>query len=505
LTAQARSDVVARVRDAFARDDFDELGRIVTKYPLEFWFGMLPSEVHGVLAAVPPKTLRRNPVAAALLRMLAGAPLSGDLGVDLDQVVDGAPPRDVRQGIVFGQAVQARLAGDPVRAFATMRTLGTVAGAVPFFVDPSRGELTFALVQTGLSGMLAGRLSEALGFFEKSLVPTVPASLAFLNRDAHVRSAMIHVLYGDPRRATSHLEAARRVPRTVSWVEQILDTDQRMVEVMLQPRSEAAAGFDVLARVTVGQMHELWPFHVAALSQLAVAADRLEASRRRREEILAADVTHQPGLGLSGSIIPLCAAFESMLGGAVSTAQQVLAEADGRLWLTKLHLAMTAVGGGAHARGLRLARSIAAQTRGLPRVEVARMLVVALAQYGQGELSTTLATLREIEPWQIEFAAGLLGRFSPGLVAAAAEQLPGWEPMASMPGLAVAPLEQVQLSDRELEVLVALARGETREQIAAALFLSLNTVKTHLRSLYRKLGVASASEAILEGRRRGLV
>ena len=34
------------------------------------------------------------------------------------------------------------------------------------------------------------------------------------------------------------------------------------------------------------------------------------------------------------------------------------------------------------------------------------------------------------------------------------------------------------------------------EQIAATLYISRNTVKTHLRSIYQKLGVASRSEAI---------
>ncbi|GGQ08466.1 DNA-binding NarL/FixJ family response regulator [Actinomadura coerulea] len=45
------------------------------------------------------------------------------------------------------------------------------------------------------------------------------------------------------------------------------------------------------------------------------------------------------------------------------------------------------------------------------------------------------------------------------------------------------------LSDRELEVVRALARGRTNQEIAAELFISLSTVKSHLSGIQSKLGV----------------
>jgi DNA-binding NarL/FixJ family response regulator len=47
----------------------------------------------------------------------------------------------------------------------------------------------------------------------------------------------------------------------------------------------------------------------------------------------------------------------------------------------------------------------------------------------------------------------------------------------------------VPLSERELEVVRAIAGGRTNAEIAAGLFISLSTVKTHLASVQRKLGV----------------
>ncbi len=64
---------------------------------------------------------------------------------------------------------------------------------------------------------------------------------------------------------------------------------------------------------------------------------------------------------------------------------------------------------------------------------------------------------------------------------------------------------EVPLTDSELAVLRFLPSHMTNQEIAEALFLSINTVKTHLRSVYRKLGVASRREAIARGRRLELV
>ncbi len=52
------------------------------------------------------------------------------------------------------------------------------------------------------------------------------------------------------------------------------------------------------------------------------------------------------------------------------------------------------------------------------------------------------------------------------------------------------------LTDREWEVLDLLASGERTDDIARALVLSTETVRSHLKNLYRKLGVRSRGEAV---------
>jgi LuxR family maltose regulon positive regulatory protein len=61
------------------------------------------------------------------------------------------------------------------------------------------------------------------------------------------------------------------------------------------------------------------------------------------------------------------------------------------------------------------------------------------------------------------------------------------------------------LSERELEVLGLIAEGLTNPEIAARLFLSLNTVKAHTRNIYGKLGVHNRTEAAARARALGVL
>lgn len=76
------------------------------------------------------------------------------------------------------------------------------------------------------------------------------------------------------------------------------------------------------------------------------------------------------------------------------------------------------------------------------------------------------------------------------------------EPAVHLAASAIAAARPL-LSAREVEVLSGIAKGLRYAEVADALGISCNTVRTHVRHLYRKLSVNSAVEALYEYQRRG--
>jgi two-component system nitrate/nitrite response regulator NarL len=66
-------------------------------------------------------------------------------------------------------------------------------------------------------------------------------------------------------------------------------------------------------------------------------------------------------------------------------------------------------------------------------------------------------------------------------------------------------LPKPELTKREIEVLTGMSNGRSNAQIGADLFLSEDTVKTHARRLFRKLGASDRAQAVAIGLRRGLI
>jgi len=72
------------------------------------------------------------------------------------------------------------------------------------------------------------------------------------------------------------------------------------------------------------------------------------------------------------------------------------------------------------------------------------------------------------------------------------------------PAISGAPT-RLDLTDREQEVLQQLVRGQSYKQIAQHLSISIETVRTYIRAIYRKLQVHSVAEAVARGIREKLV
>ena len=68
-----------------------------------------------------------------------------------------------------------------------------------------------------------------------------------------------------------------------------------------------------------------------------------------------------------------------------------------------------------------------------------------------------------------------------------------------------AEIENLSISKRELEVLQLMAEGLSNKEIAEKLFVSLNTVKTHLSKVFEKLDVKRRTQAVEKAKKSGII
>ena len=140
-----------------------------------------------------------------------------------------------------------------------------------------------------------------------------------------------------------------------------------------------------------------------------------------------------------------------------------------------------------------------------PLWKVVRALVAAaLARAGGADeqaatrLDVACGAAELAGPWTAEWVRQQ--RSAPRPVGAEpAEVLPGSPWMTGSDGQVVE-----QLTPREVEVLTAMSEWLTTEEIAEKLFVSVNTVRTHVRNILTKLGVSRRNAAIREALRLGL-
>lgn len=129
--------------------------------------------------------------------------------------------------------------------------------------------------------------------------------------------------------------------------------------------------------------------------------------------------------------------------------------------------------------------------------ELRRNAVPFLGWARQGTPMETLLTRlsrTSSRPWLLELAEAAAGRAD--ITSIVAPTVPSPREREG----ALSPVVSPTLSPREREVLAQLARGATYADIAASLYVSENTVKTHVSSLYSKLAVSRRSEALAVAR-----
>lgn len=207
------------------------------------------------------------------------------------------------------------------------------------------------------------------------------------------------------------------------------------------------------------------------------------------------------GNRLAGIYATGCRALVAVLDGSPEVAAGRLADAQARI----------AQAGDRHfvAAFPALARARLALDEGnWPAAEDGARTALRLTDRGAGRIEqaaaaiTAARALRHTWPEKPDAADGLVAR-ARALLRQCADPGPvvqAWSAAESSTADGQPPL-----TDRETGILALLPGPLTQRDLAAALYVSPNTLKTHLRAIYRKLGAQSRADAVLRARRAGLL
>ncbi|MFD5806178.1 LuxR C-terminal-related transcriptional regulator [Streptomyces sp. NPDC127020] len=461
----------------------------------QLFTGLRSADLSALFARMPATATTPAAELVRAARGLAHSDLEGGLAHlrRAERALPADAPAATRMCGALLQALAARLTGSPERAATAAEAAGKLRGELPEGLLDEHPEVVALLrAHVGCVLLWAGRLDEARTELAAVAGGDERAATAPAREDALGHLALIDYLDGRPSAAEGRALAAMAVRRRFS----------------LPGRSGSGLAPVVLAAV-------------------AVERDELD----RAEALL--DV---PGGGEQAVRDPVCAGAR-----AATTARLLLAR------------------GRARAAFDALRRPVPGVTVS-PWLEAHRTVLTAAAHQAAGERGAACALLRRVPPGPamcaveaagVQFAAGfpeaalrrldaLPARGDPGPAvrvraallraraadaagdAVAARRLVGHavrearrerlrRPLLDTgpwvrPLLAPAPAPPLaapvvpDLSPREREVLGGVARLMSYEEIGAELFISVNTVKTHLKNAYRKLSVNRRSDAVRRAR-----
>ncbi|MFR0354987.1 LuxR C-terminal-related transcriptional regulator [Streptomyces sediminimaris] len=426
-----------------------------------------------------------------------------------------ADPAAARLSCALLEALAARLTGSPARARRAAETADEVQPEVPAHLLEEHPELP-ALLRThvGSAHVWAGRFEEARDALSKATGSPGRAATVLAREESMGHLALIDYLDGWTGRAEHKaLEAANETERFSLSGPSGSGIGRTVLAAVAVERNELARAQAILDEAADAPAAPQDPVPAAAR---ALVTARLQLARGNpRAAVRAADpdVTAAVDCPWADSHETLVTSAAHLAEGRSQAAAEVLDRLgeDQPAWAVEAARIQLAAG---HAdAAIDLLDSVPAAQRAGPAVTVRATLVRAQAAEASGDTPAA----RRLVAQALQEARHLLlrrpfleaGRWlKPLLLTPPLNQLAaGWlAPAATAHGVRAGigtppwPVVVEELSSRERDVLERLAQMMSTQEIAADLFVSVNTVKTHLKSLYRKLGVNRRSDAVHRAR-----
>ncbi|RMB80423.1 LuxR C-terminal-related transcriptional regulator [Streptomyces shenzhenensis] len=421
-----------------------------------------------------------------------------------DDTADHVPDR---LGCALLEALAARLTGSPGRAERAAGRARDLSRSVPAErLDRHPELLALLLAHVGSARLWAGHVAEARAALAEAVTRPGGAATALPRQDALGHLALIDWLAGRTagaeRKALAALREADRYGLPAPARSAVAGLVLAAVAV---ERDELDAAQALLDRVTADGHGTADP--VAAAARALAGAHLLLA---RGDPGAAVAAVEDRGTAVVASPwaadhAALVASAARLAGGDPEAAAKALEPVARRLPACAVAAARARLAAGDTGTALGLLDTLPTPGPGGPALTVRAALVRAEAADRTGDIAAARRLVaralcdarrerlrrpfREAGPWLRPLLA----------TAPAHDWLVAGGGTRDATGLRPAPVVE-ELSPRERDVLCRLAQLMSTEEIAADLYVSVNTVKTHLKGLYRKLSVGRRADAVRRAR-----
>lgn len=511
------------------RQDWPRCVRIIERSWLQLAFEGDLQLLSRVVLSLPEADCRSSETVGHLSELFGAIPL-GSVPVEVptkpESIAKLARSGDVRAfvGRVSLAFIARRLHGHNRAARAIALAASAVVDQAPLgAANSAHGPIpgnsvadlkTFFYLQCGLTAHQADDPGMALRMFNQAWREREYDATGFAARGAAVRLAIEAAVAGTPEAARRWLARADEQPRSSTFAEQYASRGVDLAAFLIALDSADAREIATNSTaVTEGsERDEQWPFVSWAHTRHALmrweperALAMLDSLERHAPQTSRSD-------GLYAALVPMLRAEAELALGRGNRALAALAGTPPTRYFGRLTEARIALLTGNVHRASALSAETAALSDLTRRARIEVLLIQSVAELHMGHVPPAAAAARRAAALMTDDAPraavlGIPGRALQELADAIPEAAPLAELRETLRMADIYPesIALVHLTDRESAVLDLLASGVSRDELAAALFVSENTVKSQVRSLYAKLGATSRDAAITRARELGIL
>lgn len=510
--AAEAADAIDRAEAALRTGDHDTVVAILAESAIAIGARHL-GRLEAVVAALPRHVLTAHPQLAVLRHGISTFIDQDQAGpaLDLARELRAMAPEDSPLADVvvtgLGEIFALRATGGLAECVAVAeRDRARVAEDREQWLSVPGQLRSVVLLQWGISRMLVADLRAAKADFQEAYWAGRRTPMPHFARNGAENAALLLALGDSLDDAEEWLAKARTIETAPAHMRNFVEELDPLVEAAIAiARLDLGSAREALARFVPALDTRLsWSFEVYLEARLSLL------SGERLAGLDALDRARHPrgGQALPGSFDEmLLVSVEAELAIAAGRAPRSAKVLDrvGRPPLTTAARARHSLMTGDAAGALALSVAGLHDTATFGRVDLAAIAAVSLLHLDR----TPEATSSFGQALELARSRGVVAPFALlprrdlealcALVPAATEVL---GKVLDSP-VSVERVDVVRLSGRERLVLAELARTSSVQQIAEKLFVSVNTVKSQLRSIYRKLDVSSRDDALAEAVRLG--